>query len=153
MTVVSESRARLRRVRASIVRRHHLDIERAIATVDVVLNAHVWELDVALVVARQVMLPGPVLDLQRVAVRPAIAVVTIAIALLQEFLVLRLQVVLEDDAVDVCALVTEAFGFLHVGPIELRVMLQLAWLLDAVMEGLALAQLNDRIAFGPSSRT
>ena len=40
---------------------------------------------------------------------------------------------------NVRALVTEAFGFLHVGAIQLRVMLQLAWLLDAVVERLAVA--------------
>ena len=41
---------------------------------------------------------------------------------------------------DARSLVTEAFGFLHVGAIELRVMLELAWLLDAVVESLALAR-------------
>ena len=54
-----------------------------------------------LVVARQVMLSRPILDLQRIAVGSPIAVVTIAIALLQELLILAFQVVLEDDAVDV----------------------------------------------------
>jgi hypothetical protein len=67
---------------------------------------------VSLVVARQVVLSRPVLDLQRIAVGPAIAVVTIAIPLLQELLIFALQVVLEDDAVDARSLVTEAFGFL-----------------------------------------
>ena len=41
---------------------------------------------------------------------------------------------------DARALITEPFGFLHVGAVELRVMLQFAWLLDAVMERLALAR-------------
>ena len=114
-------------MRTSVVRRHDLDVERVIAAVDVVLDAHVWELDVALLVARQVVVARSLLDLQRIAVRPTIAVATIAIALLQKLLIVGLQVVLEDDAVDVRALVTKAVGFLHVGPIELRVMLQLAW--------------------------
>jgi hypothetical protein len=56
----------------------------------------------------------------------AIAVVTIAIALLQELLILAFQVVLENDAVDVRAFVPEAFGFLGVGAIEFCVMLQFA---------------------------
>ena len=85
-----------------------------------------------LVVAWKLVLPRPFLDLQRIAVRSAIAIVTISVSFLQELLVLALQVVFEDDAVNVRALVTEAFGFLHVGAIELRVMLQLAWLLDAL---------------------
>jgi hypothetical protein len=42
-------------MRASIVSRHHLDVERAIATVDVVLDPDVWELHMSLVVARQVV--------------------------------------------------------------------------------------------------
>ena len=67
------------------MRRHDLDVERVVASIDVVLDAHVRELDVPLVVARQLVLPRPVLDLQRIAVRPAIAVVTIAIAFLQEW--------------------------------------------------------------------
>jgi hypothetical protein len=111
-----------------------------IASIDVVLDAHIRELDVAPVVARKVVLPCPVLDLPRTAIGPAIAVVTIAIALLQELLILAFQVVLEDDAVDVRALVTEAFGFLCVGAIEFRVMLQFARLRDAGIESLALAR-------------
>jgi hypothetical protein len=60
---------------------------------------------VAPVVAGKVVLPRPVLDLQRISVGPAIAVVTIAIALLQELLILAFQIILEDDAVDVRATV------------------------------------------------
>jgi hypothetical protein len=111
-----------------------------VTAVDVVLDAHVRELDVALVVTRQVVLSCPVLDLQRIAVRPAIAVVTIAIPFLQELLILAFQVVLEDDAVDVRPSITETFRFLHIGAIKFRIMLQFAWLLDAVVERLALAR-------------
>ena len=63
-----------------------------------------------MVVAGKVVFPCPVLDLQRIAIRLAIAVVTITIALLQELLILAFQVVLEDDAVDVRPFVTQAFG-------------------------------------------
>ena len=126
-------------MRASIVRRHNLDVERVIASIDVVLDAHVRKLDVPPVVAGKVALPCPVLDLQRIAIGSAIAAVTIAVVLLQEPLILAFQVVLEDDAVDVRAFVTEAFGFLRVGAIEFRVMLQFAWLRDAGIERLAIA--------------
>jgi hypothetical protein len=122
------------------VRRHNLDVERVIAAVDVVLEAHVRELDVALVVARKVVLPCPVLNLQRIAVGPAIAVVTIAIPFLKELLILAFQVVLEDDAVDIRPRVTKTIRFLHVGAIKFRVVLQFAWLLDAAMERLAFAR-------------
>ena len=97
---------------ASIVRRHHLDVDRTVASIDVVFNAHVRELDVPLVVARKLVLPRPFLDLQRISVRSAIAVVTISVAFLQELLVLASSVVFEDDAGDVRVLVTEPFGFL-----------------------------------------
>jgi hypothetical protein len=122
----------------AIVRRHDLDVERVLTAVDVVLDAHVGELDVAMVVTRQVVLSCPVLNLQRIAIGSAIAVVTIAVALLQELLILAFQVVLEDDAVDVRAY-TEAFGFLRVGAIEFRVMLQFARLRDVGIESLAVA--------------
>lgn len=108
-------RERPEHVRAPVVRRHDLDIEHVILSVYVVLDAQVGKLHVALVVARQVVLPCPVLNLQRVPVRPAIAVVAVAIALLQELLVLRFQLVLEDDAMDVRVDVVEALGFSEVG--------------------------------------
>ena len=91
---------------ASIVRRHHLDVDRTVASIDVVFNAHIRELDVPLVVAWKLVLPRPFLNLER-AVRSAIAVVTISVSFLQELLVLALQIVFEDDAVDVRALITE----------------------------------------------
>ena len=58
-----------------------LDVECVIASIDVVLDADVRELDVPLVVARQGVLPGPILNLQSVAIGSAIAVATIAIEL------------------------------------------------------------------------
>jgi hypothetical protein len=86
------------------MRRHHLDIECVIATVDVVLNALVWELDVALVVARQVVLPRPGPDLVDVPIGPSVAILPVAIPFLQELLILPLQLVVQEDAVDVCTL-------------------------------------------------
>jgi hypothetical protein len=57
------------------VRRHDLDVERVIASIDVVLDADVRELDVAAIVAGKVVFPCPVLDLERCAVWPAVGVV------------------------------------------------------------------------------
>jgi hypothetical protein len=42
--------------------------------------------------------------------------------------------------VDVRALVAQALGFLEIGAIDLRVVLQLAWLLDAALERLAVTR-------------
>jgi hypothetical protein len=89
------------------VRRHHLDVKRVVAAVDVVLDANVRELEVPLVVTRQVVLSCPALDLQRVAVGPAIAVAPVAIPLLKKLLILGPELVLQHDAVDVRALVAQ----------------------------------------------
>jgi hypothetical protein len=83
-------------VGASIVRRHDLDVDRTVTSIDVEFNAHVRELNVPLVVAGKLVLPRPFLDLQRIAVRSAIAVVTISVSFLQELLVLALQIVFEE---------------------------------------------------------
>ena len=127
-------------MRASIVRRHDLDVERVVAAVDVVLDPHVGELDVPLVVTRQVVLPRPGLDLQRVAVGPAIAVVAVAVPLLQELLVLAFSSFSRTTRWMFASLVAQAFGFFEVGAVDLGVVLQLSRLLDAVVERLALAR-------------
>jgi hypothetical protein len=129
-------------VRASIVRRHHLDVERAIATVDVVLNPDVWELHMSLVVARQVVLQGPGSDLFKLAIRPAVTVAPVAIPLLEKLLILGLEFVLQDDAVDVRALVAQPLAFFEIGAIDLGVVLQLPGLLDAVVKSLAVRRVG-----------
>ena len=91
-------------MRASVVRRHDLDVERVVAAVDVVLDPDVWELHVPLVIAGQVMLLRPAADLLKLAIWPAVTVAPVAIPLLEKLLILGLEFVLEDDAVDVRAL-------------------------------------------------
>jgi hypothetical protein len=87
-------------VSATIVQRLNLDVERAEVPVAVlVLDARVWELDVAVVV-RELVLDGPSMDFLRGSIRSAVAVRLSAIALLQELLILALQLVVEDDATD-----------------------------------------------------
>lgn len=49
----------------------------------------------------QLVFECPCLDLSRVAVRMAVVVVAVAIALTQPLLVLALQLVVQDDALDV----------------------------------------------------
>jgi hypothetical protein len=129
-------------MRASIVRRHHLDVERAIATVDVVLNPDVWELHMSLVVARQVVLQGPGSDLFRLAIRPAVTVAPVAIPLLEKLLILGLEFVLQDDAVNVRAVVAQPLGFFEIGAIDLGVVLQLPGLLDALVKRLVVRRVG-----------
>ena len=83
-------------------------------------------------------------NLVEVAIRPAIAVVAVAIPFLEELLIVGLQLVLEDDAVDVRALFVKALGLLEICPIELRIVLQLARPLNAVMEVLPFAGIVGR---------
>ena len=59
---------------AAVVQRLDLDIERSEMAVPLlVLDARVWELDVAVVV-RQLVLDGPAMDLLRRSIGPAVAV-------------------------------------------------------------------------------
>src|SRR2546428_12934096 len=85
--VQSEAGPRLRRrVRPAVVRRHHLDVERAIATVHVVLDPDIWELHMPLVVAREVVLQRPGADLFKLAIWSAVTVAPVPIRLSEELL-------------------------------------------------------------------
>jgi hypothetical protein len=48
---------------------------------------------------------GPIPNLVKLPIGPAVAIAAIAIPLLEELLILAFQVVLQDDAMDVCTLV------------------------------------------------
>ena len=80
---------------------------------------------------RQVVFERPVADFVCGAVRVAVVVVAVAIALVQPLLIVTLELVVEDDAIDTRAALQQAFGFL-----QIRV-LQFALSLDAVIEGLS----------------
>lgn len=86
-------------VRASVVRREHLDILMALAAVGLVLDAEVGEVD-AVVKIRQVVVFRPAADLLLGAVRPSVAVGPVAVVVLQELLILPLQILFKHDAVD-----------------------------------------------------
>jgi hypothetical protein len=117
---------------------HDLHIERVFTSVDVVLDTHVWELDMPPIVTRQFMLSCIVENLIEAAAGTSVAVVAIAIGLLEELLVLPLEIVLEDDAVDMRASVAQPLGFVHVGAIKVSVVLQLARSLNAVVKRLSI---------------
>jgi len=93
-----------RRVRTAIVRGNDLDIAGVAPPIHVVFNASIGELNVALLVARQIVLPRPASDLVDVAIGSSVAILVVAIPFLQELLVLPLQLVVQEDAVDVCTL-------------------------------------------------
>lgn len=80
---------------SSVVHGHDLDVERAVEAVQLVLDARVGEHHVALVVARQVVLVGPLANLVERPVGPPVRILAVAVPLLQKLLVLGLEVVLQ----------------------------------------------------------
>ena len=68
-----------------------------------ILDARIREVNVSVVV-RQVVLASPPRDLLRLAVRPPIAILLTAIALVEEPLIVALEFVVEDDTVDAATL-------------------------------------------------
>ena len=122
---------------AAIVRGHDLDVlvpTPAIAVL--VLDAGIGKVHVPVVV-RQLVLPRPPCDLLRLAIRPAVAVLLAAIALVEETLIVALQLVVENDAPDPTALAAEPLLGALVGAIDLGVVRQLARLPEAGVERLA----------------
>ena len=110
---------------AAVVRREQLDVLVVLAAVDLVLDAVVGEVHLAVEV-RQIVFARPVADLVLVAIRSSVAVGATAVVLLQELLVLALQVLLEDDASDleVAVLVSETGFFLSKRRVEIRVVVE-----------------------------
>ncbi len=112
---------------AAVVLREQLDVLVVVAPVDLVLDAVVREVDLAIEV-RQVVLARPVADLVLVAVRTAVAVGPAAVVLLQELLIVALQVLFEDDApnLEAAVLVSEPGFLLAVRRVEVRVVVDVA---------------------------
>src|SRR5687767_11908559 len=121
---------------AAIVAGDNLKILMPRAAVAVlVLDPRIREPDVPIVV-RQLVFPRPTRDLFGLTVRPAVAVLLAAIALVEESLIVALQLVVEDDAPNPTALAAETLLGALVGAIDLGVVRQLARLSDTSVEGL-----------------
>lgn len=71
------------------------------------------------------MFPRPFADLQRVTPWPPVAAVAITIGLLEELLILGLQLVFENDAMDVRAFLAQPVGFFEVRAVDLGARRQL----------------------------
>ena len=119
------------------MRREQLHVLVAFASIDVVFDAVVGEVHLAVEV-RQVVLARPVADLVFAAVRSSVAVRLVAVTVLQELLVVAFEILLEDDAADleIRMLVSEAGFLLAVGRIEIRVVVNLARPADTSVERL-----------------
>jgi hypothetical protein len=112
--------------------REQLDVLVEFPPVHFVLDAVVGKVDL-LVKVRQIVLARPVADLVLVAAWSAVAVRMVAIVVLQELLVLALQVLFEDDASDLEAVVlVSKTGFLLAKRgVEIRVVVDLSRATDA----------------------
>jgi hypothetical protein len=77
----------------------------AFASAEVIFNAEVGEVN-PVVEVRQLVLERPLRDLSGIAVRPSITVRAVPVVLLEERLLLAFQVLLENDAPNIGAVVS-----------------------------------------------
>lgn len=106
---------------AAIVAGHDFEILMPRAAVSVlVLDPRVREPDVPIVV-RQVVFTRPLGNLFGLAVRPAVAVLLAAIALVEESLIVALELVVESDTAHLAALPPQTFLGALIGAIDLGV--------------------------------
>src|SRR5207248_84818 len=98
------------RVGAAIVRRENFDIDVPLPPVQHVLDAEIGKSD-AIIEVGQLVFARPLGDLARVPIGTAVAVRTTAVVFLQPFLILALQLGVEDDATDVAALLAKMLLF------------------------------------------
>jgi hypothetical protein len=126
-TIRTEAGLRCRSaVRTAIVDGQHLHVFMAAAAIEfLAFDAQVGKVHV-LVEVRQVVLERPLRNLLRVAIGVAIVVVAIAIPLVQPSLVLTLELVVEDDAIDADAPLGQALRLALVCGVDLRVVFELA---------------------------
>jgi hypothetical protein len=113
-----------------------LDIAVIPMAIQLVLDANVREVHLVIEV-REVVFERPAVDFLVRAVRMAVVVIAITIALMQPPLVLTPKLVVEDDPLDIGATLLEALGFAFVGAIDLDVMLQFPLASEPVVEPLA----------------
>jgi hypothetical protein len=112
-------------VGTAVVERCHLDIFDIAATVGpLVLQAKIGKVDVA-VEEGQVVLLRPLLDFSWIAARTAVRIRLIAVAIVEELLVLALQFVVEHDAVNPYVVFLKPICSPDVGRVKLSVVRQL----------------------------
>jgi hypothetical protein len=108
---------------AAVVVRDHFDVFVTMTPVELVLEAEIGKMN-RLVEVREMVFMRSRFDLARVAIRPPVTVRSAAVVLLEPLLVLPLEIVLQDDATDVRALLAKTFFGAQVGTIERGVVRQ-----------------------------
>jgi hypothetical protein len=138
-------------MRPAIVRRDHLDVLASAAAIRLfVLDANVRKVQLVIEV-RQLVLARPLPNLIGCAIRVPAVVVVVFAALVQPPLVLALELVVENDALDLRAAVQEAPLGVFVGAIDLNVVLQLAPAYEARVEGLRVIAVAVTVALQPAA--
>jgi hypothetical protein len=121
---------------AAIVRGDDLDVFALPAAIGLlVLDADVGEVDLVIEV-RQVVFVRPFANLIGRAIRMAVEVVVVLVPLVEPALVLALQLVVEDDALDVRPAVQETVLGLFVRAIDLKVVFEFSFAPQARVERL-----------------
>src|SRR3954462_13994121 len=111
-------------VRTAIVERCDLDVFDIVATIGpLVFQAKIGKVDVA-VEERQVVLLRPLFDFSGIAVRTAVGVRVIAVAIVEELLVLALQLVVEHHAINPYVVLLKPICSPDVGGVKLSVVRQ-----------------------------
>ena len=120
-----------------VVRCHDLDVLVVPAAVGLhVLDAQVREMHLVVEI-REVLFGGPRLNLLLRPFWVAVVVVVVPVVLVEPALVVALQLVVEDDALDVGPALAEPLLGLLVGAVDLQVVLAFARADEAGVEGLA----------------
>lgn len=109
-----------------------------------ILDAEIGEVNLVVEV-RQAVLDGPLANFSRRAIRVAVVVAAVAVMLVEPALILALEFVVEDDAIDVRAALPEPRCRLLVRSIDLEVMLPLAFAHEARVELLRLVAIDGSI--------
>jgi hypothetical protein len=124
-------------VLATVIDGHDLDIHVVPSPVGIlVLDAHVRKMDL-LVEVRQVMLASPFFDFVLVTVGMAVVVSAFPITLVQPLLVVALEFVVENDAIDARPALVEALRFAFERAIDLNVVFEFPLAFNARVERLA----------------
>jgi hypothetical protein len=133
-------------VRAAVVLRRHFDVVVVPSAIGfLVLNAEVREMDL-LIEVREVVFECPVTDLFRCAIGMPIVVVAVPIPFVEPLLVVALELVVEQHAIDTRAALVKAFRFTLVGAIDLDVVLQFRFAFQTRVERLLMAMVAVTVA-------
>jgi len=117
-----------------------------------VLDSEIWEMHLIIEVG-QVVLARPFPNLLHRPIRPAVAVASASIALLQEALVLTLQLAVQGDPEDARIAPTQAISRVQIRPIHLGIVRALARPVGAGIEPLAVFGVPCPTAFEKAAAT